>query len=196
LLHDWLRERQRCGIDDHDEVWEGTYVVPPLANNPHQALVTFFTTVLYSAVGAPEHGEVLPGANVSDRRTGWEHNYRVPDVVAVLEGGRAEDCTTHYCGGPDFLVEIESPGDDTEEKVPFYSQIQVRELLIVHRDTRHLRLLRHDGDQLVPVRTTLFEGKRWLVSEVVPLAFRRKVARGVPLTELCRTDGVEGYWSQ
>ena len=42
-------------------------------------------------------------------------------------------------GGPDFLVEVQSPHDDTEVKIPFYSELQVRELLIIHRDTRALR---------------------------------------------------------
>src|SRR5262245_43086779 len=193
LARDWVQERQQRGADVFDEVWDGVYVVPPLANNPHQALVTFFTTVLHGVVG--DRGLVLPGANVSDRRTRWEHNYRAPDVVVALEGGRAEDCTTHFFGGPDFLVEIQSPRDDTDLKVPFYSQIEVRELLIVQRDSRRLSLLRHDGSELVRVQPSLVEGKRWLVSDVLPLAFRRRVVRGDPRTELRRTDGLPGVWS-
>ena len=97
-------------------------------------------------------------------------------------------------GGPDFLVEIRSPGDDTDKKLPFYSQIKVRELLVIHRETRELRLYRHDGQQLVLVKPADFQGKKWLVSEVVPLAFRRKVYRSGPLTEVQRTDGQPGNW--
>jgi Putative restriction endonuclease len=80
-------------------------------------------------------------------------------------------------GGPDFLVEVESPGDDTEEKVPFYSKIGARELLILHRDKRTLR---HDRQELILVKPSTFEGKEWLLSSGLPLAFRRTLTRGVP----------------
>src|SRR5262249_13124810 len=131
-------------------------------------------------------GKNYPGVNVSDRRKGWDHNYRVPDLAVVLNNSRAIDCGTHFCGGPDFLVEIESPGDDTEEKVPFYTKVGVRELLIIHRDKRTLRLLRHDGQDLILVKPTVVEGKEWLISEVLLLDFRRTITKGVPRTQLRR----------
>ena len=37
-----------------------------------------------------------------------------------------------------------------------------------------------------------FQGGKWLASQVVPLAFRRKVVRRVPQTEVRRTDGPPG----
>ncbi len=133
--------------------------------------------------------------NVSDRRKNWRDNYRVPDLVVVLNNSRAVDCGSFWYGGPDFLVEVESPADDTEEKVPFYAKIGVRELLIIHRDKRTLRLLRHDGQDLVLVKPSNGEGKQWLVSEVLPLAFRRTVIKGGPRTEVRRTDGQPGHWT-
>ena len=51
------------------------------------------------------------------------------------------------------------------------------------------RLLRHDAQELVLVKPSALEGKEWLVSEVLPLAFRRTVTRGVPRTLALRTDG-------
>jgi Uma2 family endonuclease len=194
IAREFIRERQERGIDLYDEVWDGVYVVPPLVNNPHQLLVSGLTVALYEVVTTTGRGVVLPGANVSDRRRGWDKNFRDPDVVVVLKGSRAVDCGTHWMGGPDFLVEVQSPGDDTEEKLPFYSQLGVRELLIVHRDTRQLRLLRPDGRQLVEVGPSDFQGKKRLVSEVVPVAFRRKVVRGTPRTEVQRTDEKPGQW--
>jgi Uma2 family endonuclease len=171
------------------------YVVPPLANNPHQRLVGFLFSILREVVEVPEEGQVLPGANVSDRRAGWEQNFRDPDVVVVLADGQAVDCGTHWFGGPDFLVEVKSPRDETEEKIPFYSQLKVRELLIVHRDSHQVRLFRHDGQQLVPVKPTILEGQKWLVSEVVPLAFRRVVLRGQARIEVCRTNDPAVRWT-
>lgn len=187
-----IRERQKLGIDKYDEVWDGVYVMPPLANNPHQKLVGFLTPIYHDVVH-PD-GQVFPGANVSDRRDHWEKNFRCPDVVVVLPGGLAIDCGTHWLGGPDFLTEIKSPGDDTEEKIPFYSQVKVRELLIIGRDSRALRLLRHNGRELVDVQPTSFKGKPWLVSEVLPLAFRQIVHQGQARTEIRRTDRVAGKW--
>ena len=45
-IEDIIRQRQDLGIDHHDEVWDGVYVMPPLANNPHQVLVSRFNTIL------------------------------------------------------------------------------------------------------------------------------------------------------
>jgi len=169
--------------------------MPSMPNLEHQKMVLDLSMILVEVVRLTGRGEVYPGANVSDRRTNWKENYRVPDIIAALKNGRAVACGTHLFGGPDFLVEVESPGDDTEEKVPFYSKIGVRELLIIHRDKRTLRLLRHDGQDLVLVKPSPLEGKEWLASEVIPLAFRRTVSKGVPSTQVRRTDGQPGNWT-
>jgi Uma2 family endonuclease len=191
---DLIQERKRLGIDRYDEVWEGMYVMPSMPTNAHQKIVADLSDILTEVVKQPGLGEHFPRANVSDRRAGWKTNYRVPDLVVVLRNSKAIDCGTHFMGGPDFLVEIESPGDDTEEKVPFYSKIGVRELLILHRDKRTLRLLRHDGTDLVEVKPQTFEGKQWLVSAVLPLAFRRTTSKGVARNEVRRTDAESRSW--
>ena len=33
-----LRDRRECGGDRYDEVWDGVYVMSPLADNEHQQL--------------------------------------------------------------------------------------------------------------------------------------------------------------
>jgi hypothetical protein len=195
LIRELIQDRQEQGVDWYDEVWEGVYIVPPLANVPHQGLVAGLTGILFNAITLEARGRVFPGANVSDRRTGWKRKFRAPDVVVVLNDSLVVDCGTHLMGGPDFLTEIQSPGDQTEEKIPFYSQLRVRELLVIQRDTRQLQLYRHDGQTLKPVEPSTFRGGKWLVSAVVPLAFRRKVLRGKPLTEVQRTDGAPGHWT-
>jgi Uma2 family endonuclease len=171
------------------------YVMPSMASNSHQRLVGDLDEVFREVVKKAGLGQSYPGANVSDRRTGWERNYRIPDLLVVLNESRAIDCDTHFFGGPDFLVEVESPGDETEEKVPFYGRIGVRELLIVHRDKRTLRLLRLQGEELVLVEPTLLDGKEWLVSAVLPLAFRRTTSKGTPRTLVRRTDAQPGRWT-
>jgi Uma2 family endonuclease len=190
-----IQERKRKGLDRYDEVWEGMYVMPSTPSNSHQLLVGDLDEIFRAVVKKAGLGQSYPGANVSDRRKGWEYNHRVPDLVVVLNNSRAVDCGTHFCGGPDFLVEIQSPGDDTEEKVPFYGKIGVRELLIVHRDKRTLRLLRLEGGELILVEPSVLEGKEWLVSAVLPLAFRRTTSKGVARTQVRRTDGDPGLWT-
>jgi Uma2 family endonuclease len=195
LRDDLIQERKRKGLDLYDEVWEGTYVMPSMPSLEHQELVSNLTMICGEVVMRPGLGKVYPGVNVSDRGAGWKENYRIPDLVVVLNGGRAIRHSTHVQGGPDFLVEIESPGDDSEEKVPFYGRLGVRELLLIHRDKRTLRLLRLGGQELVLVPASPLEGKRWLVSAVLPLAFRRKMQGGKPVTEVRRTDGAPGRWT-
>jgi Uma2 family endonuclease len=195
LFDQLIQDRKQQGLDLYDEVWEGMYVMPSMPNNAHQLLVGDLDEIFREVAKKPGLGHSYPGANVSDRRKGWEYNYRIPDLLVVLNDSRAVDCETHFCGGPDFLVEIQSPGDDTEEKVPVYGQIGVRELLIIHRDKRTLRLLRLEGEEVVLVEPTLLDGKEWLVSVVLSLAFRRTVSKGTPRTEVRRTDGKQGLWT-
>lgn len=195
LIREIIQERHEQGIDGFDEVWEGVYIVPPLATNAHQQLATGLASIAFNVITLEGRGKVYGGANISDRRFGWKRKFRAPDVVVALTGGRAIDCDTHWMGGPDFLVEVLTPGDQTEEKIPFYGQIGVRELLIVHRDTRELRLYRHNGNELVQVKPSDFQGGKWLVSKIVPLAFRRKVLRSGPLTEVQRTYDIAGNWT-
>lgn len=195
LVQDFIHRRQEADHDKYDEMWEGVYVVPALPRLPHQRLVGAFCTIFYLVITSENRGTVQPGANVSDREEDWEADYRAPDVVVVLNDGRAVDCGTHWMGGPDFLTEVLSPRDPVEEKIPFYGQLQVRELLVVHPETRHMQLYRHDGQQLVLVAPTAFQGGRWLVSEVLPLAFRRRALQRGPQTEIRRTDGKPGHWT-
>jgi len=194
-LRRMIRRRRRLGIDHKDEVWDGVYVIMPDPTVLHQQIVTRLSSILLAVIDDAGRGRAFGGTNVSDRRHDWKKNFRVPDVVVVLNEGRAVDCVTHWMGGPDFLVEVRSPGDDTDAKVPFYARIGARELLVIDRDTRHLRLLRHDGHDLTPVEPEDRHGKKWLVSAVVPLAFRRSAPRGqAPKTHVERTDGTAGSW--
>jgi Uma2 family endonuclease len=168
--------------------------MPPMPNLSHQDLSGDFYDIFSTDIKAEKRGRVQAGANISDRREGWEQSYRVPDIVVVLKKSRAVDCSTHWFGGPDFLLEVESPGDDTDLKIPFYSKIKVQELLVVHRDTRLLRLYRHNGRDLVQVTPSRFQGKYWLVSDMVPLAFRHQKGKAGPRIHVQRTDARPGRW--
>lgn len=190
-----IRERKRHGTDRYDEVWEGVYVMPSQPANVHQGHVALLVAVLWEVIVLEGRGRVFPGANVTDRRDKWKKNFRVPDVVVVLNGSRAVDCLTHWFGGPDFLIEIRSPEDDVEAKLPFYSKIGVRELLVVDRDQLTFHLYRHDGHALVLVGESAGAGAPWLASEVVPLAFRCKSTKSAAAADIKRTDGKKKTWT-
>jgi Uma2 family endonuclease len=183
------QERAVAGSDRWDEVWEGTYMMTPLPNNEHQELVGGFVDVFRELVPRGK-GLALPGANVSDREKGWEHNYRCPDVVVYFEGTSAKNCNTHWLGGPDFAVEIVSDDDRSRDKIPFYAQVGTRELLLVERDPWNIELLRLDRGVLTSVGTSTVKAAIALASEVLPLSFRLIDAEDRPSIEIVRsTDG-------
>ena len=76
------------GADRYDEVWEGIYMMTPAPNLEHQKLVFRLADVLDSVIGKTGLGDVYPEVNVSDREDDWTQNFREPDVVVVLQGGR------------------------------------------------------------------------------------------------------------
>ena len=127
------KERARFGSDKWDEVWEGTYVMSPLPNNEHQAIVSHLVSVFREILGWSEDVFVFPGTNVTDQEDDWEKNYRCPDVAVFLPGTKAENRDTHWFGGPDFLVEVVSQNDQTRKKLPFYAKVGTREMVIVDR---------------------------------------------------------------
>ena len=114
------RNRAETGADRFDEVWEGTNMMAPMPNVEHRDVVNGFAAVFQEVIRWAHLGMVMPGANVSDRESGWEENYRVPDIAVFLNEGQAKNCGTHWCSGPDFLVEVISDNDRTREKMPSY----------------------------------------------------------------------------
>ena len=137
-IHALLERRSQTGADRYDEVWEGVYVMAPLANNEHQRIATALARVFMEVAGEQAH--VLAGANVSARGADWAHDYRCPDVVVVLPGGTARDAGTHWQGGPDLVVEVVSPNDRSREKLAFYASLGVREVLLVDWDPKSLEV--------------------------------------------------------
>jgi Uma2 family endonuclease len=172
LEEELIAKRQAWGADGHDEVWEGVYFMSPLANNEHQRIVFRFAYVLESAIGDRQIGNVYPGANLAANSEHWEEDYRVPDVLVFLKGTAAEDHDTFWTGAADFIIEVTSPRDRTYEKIPFYSRIGVRELLIFNRQKWALELLRHNGSELQEAGSSALAQPNVLASKMLPLTFR------------------------
>jgi Uma2 family endonuclease len=167
-----LAQRAESGADRYDEVWEGTYMMAPMPNLEHQQLVIRLATIFQETLGWSGGASVLAGCNVSDRQVDWQQNYRVPDIAVVFQGGAARDCGTHFCGGPDFVLEVASPSDRTYEKLEFYGRLGVRELLIIDRDPWKLQLYRHDGTVLVCIASVDVSQQLEVVAQCLPFSFR------------------------
>jgi len=182
-----IAERQARGIDQHDEVWDGVYVVSPIANIEHQRLIARLMFAFQVAIG-PNSG-VFPGVNITDQVDDWRKNYRVPDVAVFLEGNCAQDRDSHWLGGPDFAVEVVSPHDRARLKLDFYARVGVRELLIVDRNPWSLELYRLSEERLVLVGTSTPESPDVLDSEVLPLRLRLVMGDSRPWIEIEHHDG-------
>lgn len=146
---DLTRSRPR-GLAPRDEVWEGElHMVPPPHGdhgrlNDHLAL--FFLPhweqlgqgVTYSEAGVRRPGSgqigVLGESVPADYRTP-DRSFLCPERQHLFQGG-------WIVGGPDAVLEIVSPGDETREKLPFYRDVGVREVILIDRDTRRVEVLR------------------------------------------------------
>ena len=165
-----IAERRASGGDRFDEVWEGTYVMAPIADNEHQNLAGRLTHAFLAILGLDSKAQVLPGTNVSDREEQWEHNYRCPDVAVFLPGTAARDLGTHWMGGPNLAVEIRSPGDRSLRKLSFYASTGVQELLVIDRDPWTIELYRLDNGVLSLAGQISPDGGV-VTSEVLPATF-------------------------
>jgi Uma2 family endonuclease len=161
----------------------------PLPNIEHQLLVGMLTMAFQEVLNESNLGIAFPGINVSDRETDWVNNYRCPDVAVFLHGSPARDLDTHWCGGPDFAVEIVSRDDRSREKLAFYAQVGVRELLIVDRDPWMLELYRLESGELHLCGSSTVDSAVQLQSTVLPLNFRLVRGEKRPQMEIAHRDG-------
>ena len=172
LEEEIIADRQARGADKFDEVWDGVYVMAPIANNEHQELVGRLTMVIGPLIDLPGLGRVLPGANVSDQPFDWTKNYRVPDILVFLNGNSAEDRRSHWFGGPDLAVEIVSPQDRSRDKLDFYARVGVRELLLIDRDPWKLELFRAINGQMQSTTVATEANSQICESQIVPITLR------------------------
>jgi Uma2 family endonuclease len=179
--------------ENRDEVWDGVLVMSPIANDEHQDLATYLAAAFVMILGWKGGAKVRAGINLSDRIDGWRSNYRIPDVVVNLAGNPAQNCGTHWCGGPDLGVEIVSDDDRSLEKLPFYAKVNTRELLIVDRNPWCLSLYRlQDGEMILAGQSTLDDPKE-LISAVLPLSLRLIPGDERPGIEVVSSDKTQRW---
>jgi Uma2 family endonuclease len=137
-----LDERRRLGHDRRDEMWDGVRHQIPPPGGPHQRLSSALHRVLAPIA---ELRDLVPHMETGLFRA--DDDYRVPDQLYCRPGR----CSERGAEGAEFLVEVRSPDDDTYAKIPFYEDMGVRELLVVHPADRRIELLRNVGGELRPL---------------------------------------------
>ena len=189
LVERLIADRQARGVDQHDEVWEGVYFMAPMAGNEHQSFAARLVHVLCQVIDDRGLGRVFGGVNLAPVGIeDWKSDFRCPDVAVFLNATGAEDCDSHWRGAADFLIEIISPDDRTREKLSFYAQLGVREVLVVDRAPWSLDLYRLDASALACVtRLTPGDGQA-ATSQIVPLTFQLVAAEPRPKILIAHHD--------
>ena len=163
-----LEDRRRRGLDRFDEMWEGVLHMAPAPLYEHQRIVMALGRFLSEVCERRDRGVLALAINVFDEASAQE-NYRIPDFSFVAKGREqilARDGIRG--GGPDAVIEIRSPYDETYDKFPFFARLGVREVIVIHRDDKKTEIYRLAGSQYVAVQT---DADGWLRSEVLRVRF-------------------------
>lgn len=181
---EYIADRRAKGLDRFDEVWDGVYIMSPLANNEQQKLALRLAAAMDVVVDLELGGLSYCGCNVSDQDQDWKFNYRCPDVAVFLAETAATDRGSHWQGGPDFAIEITSRGDKTWDKLEFYAKVGTQELLVVEREPWEMILVRSAGSALKEVGRATLTNNTVLQSKVVPFNFRLTTKNQRPTIEV------------
>lgn len=131
-LEQLIERRRALGLDLFDEVWEGTYHMAPAPRPRHGYLASELTRVLRpyaEAAGLVEIGPFNLGEPENFRVPDYGYHRGLPDLDAV------------YLNTAAVVVEVLSPDDETYDKLPFYADHGVDEVLVVDSAERRVRVL-------------------------------------------------------
>ncbi len=119
-----IARRRSLGLDTHDEVWKGEYHMAPAAHSSHGWLDDQFAVLLHPLARAVGLGGTGPF------NLGEPDDCRVPD-----RGLHRIRPNAVWLPTAAVVIEIESPDDETWDKLDFYAGHVVDELLIVSAET-------------------------------------------------------------
>lgn len=142
--------KRLCG-DRPDEVWEGVLHVGPSPNSDHQDLEAYVLAWLlrwWVPAGGGSARHQINVAHPDWAQDRWTENYRIPDLVLLRPERASIDRNEYFCGGPDVVVEIRTPGDETDGKTAFYAAVGVREMWVIDRDTKAIEIRVLDGPRI------------------------------------------------
>lgn len=168
-------------------------MVPP-PNEQHQELndwLGVFFKTQWQALGEgrtrPETGVKRAGVrSQAVLETMVPSDYRTPDRSFLLPDRYDRLQDGWIVGGPNAVVEIVSPGDESRAKLPFYFAIGVDDVILIDPRTRRVELLRAGETEYESVEP---DAEGWITSEVLTTQFRRVVDdAGVVSLHLRRTQ--------
>ncbi len=169
LREEELADRRSKGLDGRDEMWEGVLHMTPAPSLEHQRILADLIEFLRPHLRETRRGTLAAGINVF-RERGPALDYRIPDLTFVAAG---REHVLHADGvrgeGPDAVIEIRSPEDETYEKLPFYAALAVKEVIVCQRDSKEPEIFRLAGSQYVGLQP---DRDGWLVSTALGVRFR------------------------
>jgi Uma2 family endonuclease len=138
----------------------------PAPSFEHQRILDRLIGFLERLLRTTGRGQLVSGINVFRE----SDDYRIPDLTFVATGReRLFHQDGVRGGGPDAVIEIRSPEDETYDKLPFYAALGTRELVVIDRDTKQPEIYGLAGSQYV---TQQSDADGWVRSEAMNVRFR------------------------
>ena len=144
-----LERRRQAGVDRLDEVWQGVRHLVPGPSFEHARV----TQQLAELLGPPARAAGLLAAMSEFNLGESEHDFRVPDGGLHRPGASGVWLSTAA-----VVVEILSPDDESWQKLPFYAEHHVDEVLLIDLAERTVTWLQlRDGEYAPVQRSGLIE---------------------------------------
>jgi len=144
-----LERRRQAGVDRLDEVWQGVHHIVPGPSIEHADISQQLAVLLDGPARAAGLRPTMSEFNLGES----EHDFRVPDGGLHRPGASGVWQATAAA-----VVEILSPGDESRQKLPFYADHDVDEVLLVDPAERTVTWLAlHDGEYEPVQRSGLIE---------------------------------------
>ncbi|MGI8438626.1 MAG: Uma2 family endonuclease [Thermoleophilaceae bacterium] len=144
-----LERRRQAGVDRLDEVWQGVRHMVPGPSFEHARISQQLAELLGPPAGAAGLLAAMSEFNLGES----EYDFRVPDGGLHRPGAAGVWLATAA-----VVVEILSPDDESCQKLPFYAEHHVDEVLLVDPAERTVTWLAlHDGEYKPVQRSGLIE---------------------------------------
>ena len=138
-----LERRRRAGVDRLDEVWQGVRHMVPGPSSEHARISQQLAEIL----GPPARAAGLLPAMGEFNLGESEYDFRVPDGGLLHPGAAGVWLSTAA-----VVVEILSPGDESWQKLGFYAEHHVDEVLFVDPAERTITWLALRDGEYTPVQ--------------------------------------------
>jgi len=140
-----IERRRQAGVDRLDEVWQGVRHMVPGPSLEHAHVAQQLGELLGPLARAAGLVPTMHEFNVGES----EHDFRVPDGGLHRPGAAGLWHSTAA-----VVVEILSPGDESWQKLPFYAEHHVDEVLLVDPTERTVTWLALRNRDYQPVQAS------------------------------------------